>query len=61
MYKIFHLGRQHLRTNLHVEYSKYDAMIYDTSLVPRPTCAFHFRAAIGPGTFRTCVTQKVEG
>ena len=31
------------------------------SLVPRPTCAFHFSAAVGLVYFLTCVTRRVEG
>ena len=32
-----------------------------TSLVPRPTCTFHFSAAVGLVYFLTCVTRRVEG
>ena len=31
------------------------------SLVPRPTCVFHFSAAVGLVYFLTGVTRRVEG
>ena len=29
--------------------------------VPRPTCTFHFSAAVDMVLFLTCMTQRVEG
>ena len=35
-------------------------LVLGSSLVPRPTCVFHFSAAVGLVLFLTCVTWRVE-
>ena len=41
--------------------AKQQAMHVICSIVPRPTCAFHFSVAVGLVHFLTCVMRKVEG
>ena len=36
-------------------------LLYVCSLVPRPTCAFHFGAAVGLVPFLMCVTCRYKG